>query len=302
MTIARLRRWPHVDRTARLCHDLIMDLEAARKSFSKRSRFTSKHFAFFGVVGLCLVAGAILHSGLIVQPEQERSAPVAVTPSEPPVVMPAVEATKPEPRPEAEQNAPASTAPLPAGQERATVPPSSPPAQQVVTAPPQPVAPTGNAVGVPEPASETDQQSEPAPPPSDLILVAARPVQVLASPVASAPALYGFPAGRPFRVIGRQDGYAHIQDLRSSASGWIEEAALALPPRASTSPAPVAQPRKSFPTDAAPSRQAAAPKPKTTQDDGSVAADSDVPAQPDRRSPGLFGRGGLFGGIFRNGN
>jgi hypothetical protein len=103
-------------------------------------------------------------------------------------------------------------------------------------------------------------------------------------------------------VIGRQDGFAHIQDLRSSASGWIEESALALPPRASTAAAPANQPRKSFPTDGGPSRRAAAPKPKATQNDGSVTADSDVPTQPDRRSPGLFGRGGLFGGIFRNGN
>ena len=49
----------------------------------------------------------------------------------------------------------------------------------------------------------------------------------LASPSSSAPVLYGFPAGRPFRVIGRSAGFAHIQDLKSSASGWIDEAALA---------------------------------------------------------------------------
>ena len=63
-----------------------------------------------------------------------------------------------------------------------------------------------------------------------------------ASPSSSAPALYGFPAGRPFRVIGREGGLAHIQDLRSSASGWIDEAALALPPRdpAASAPAPAA--------------------------------------------------------------
>src|SRR5262245_19519689 len=64
-----------------------------------------------------------------------------------------------------------------------------------------------------------------------MILVSRQPVAVLASPSSSAPALYGFPAGRPFRVIGRDGGFAHIQDLRSSASGWIDEAALALPPR-----------------------------------------------------------------------
>ena len=43
--------------------------------------------------------------------------------------------------------------------------------------------------------------------------------------------MYGFPAGRPFRVIGREAGFVQIQDLKSSASGWIDEAALAPPPR-----------------------------------------------------------------------
>src|SRR5262245_43337885 len=85
MTNGRFRRRPHVDRAARLCHDPSMDLEAARKSLSKRSAFTSKHFAFFGVVGLCLVAGALLRSGLVAQPEAGPNAPVAGAPSEPPV-------------------------------------------------------------------------------------------------------------------------------------------------------------------------------------------------------------------------
>jgi len=74
----------------------------------------------------------------------------------------------------------------------------------------------------------------------------------LASPSSSAPVLYGFPAGRPFRVIGRSAGFAHIQDLKSSARA--------------------------------------------------VTADSRAATQPSRKRPGLFGRGGLFGGIFSNGN
>lgn len=53
------------------------------------------------------------------------------------------------------------------------------------------------------------------------ILVTKRPVQVLAGPSLSAAVLYGFPAGRPFRLIGRDAGFAQIQDLKSSATGWI---------------------------------------------------------------------------------
>jgi hypothetical protein len=61
------------------------------------------------------------------------------------------------------------------------------------------------------------------------ILVTKRPVEVLAGPSSSASVLYGFPAGRPFRLIGRDAGFAQIQDLKSSATGWIDESALAQP-------------------------------------------------------------------------
>jgi hypothetical protein len=59
------------------------------------------------------------------------------------------------------------------------------------------------------------------------IYIAKRPVEVLAGPSSSASVLYGFPAGRPFRLIGRDAGFAQIQDLKSSATGWIDETALA---------------------------------------------------------------------------
>ena len=59
------------------------------------------------------------------------------------------------------------------------------------------------------------------------IFVTKRPVEVLAGPSSSASVLYGFPAGRPFRLIGRDAGFAQIQDLKSSATGWIDETALA---------------------------------------------------------------------------
>jgi hypothetical protein len=127
-----------------------------------------------------------------------------------------------------------------------------------------------------------------------MILVSRQPVAVLASPSASAPAMYGFPAGRQFRVIGRDGGFAHIQDLKSSASGWIEEAALAPPPRV-----PPLQP-------SAVSRNPANPtadlKPNATKNDHTGTANPEGTTQPDRRPPGLFGRGGVFGGIFGNRN
>jgi hypothetical protein len=272
-----------------------MDLEAARKTLSKRSTFSPKHVAFFGVVVLCLVAGVLLRFGLVSQTEVEQNVPVAVTPSPPPVAMPAGEATKSMPRPEVEQNTPAAPTPspppattTPAGEETGTVPRSSLPAQQAVTAPTEQADPTGETV------------SEPELPDSGVILVARQPVEVRASPSSSAPTLYGFPAGRPFRVIGREGGFAHIQDLRSRASGWIDEAALALPPRAATTSAPV-QPR-AFSTDGKPNRPSGGPRPRATQKDGTLTADSEAGTQPDRKRPGLFGRGGLFGGIFRNPN
>jgi hypothetical protein len=282
-----------------------MDLEAARKALTKRSIYSSKRVAFFGVVALCLAAGALLRLGLVPQPELEQNAPAAVTPSAPPAV-PAVEATKSIPKPELEQSAPVAVtrSPSPATATSAlegtgAVPQSAPPAHNAVTAPTEQTEPTGEAVGEPEPAGEADEYAESELPGSGIILVAKQPVEVLASPSASAPALYGFPAGRPFRVIGREAGFAHIQDLKSSASGWIDEAALARPPRDPDASAP-AKP-KPFSVGRKPTNPPAGPKSKTTKR-GAVNADSEVATQPDRTRPGLLGRGGLFGGIFGNGN
>ncbi len=272
-----------------------MDLEAARKALTKRSTFSSKHLVFFGVVGLCLVAGVLLRLGLVPQSEVEQNAPVTDTPSPPATPTPAVEATKSASPPAVEQNAPiAAAAPppataTPAVEETEATPQSSLPAQSAVTAPTEQVEPTDNAVGESVPAGEADQNAEPGLPGSGMILVARRPVEVLASPSSSAPALYGFPAGRPFRVIGHQGGFAHIQDLRSSASGWIDEAALAQPPPAPTASAPAQSGTLS--TDG-----------ESTQEDITATANTQRATQPNRRRPGLFGRGGLFGGIFGNGN
>lgn len=272
-----------------------MDLEAARKALSKRSTFYSKRTVFFGVVGLCLVAGVLLRLGFVPQSEVELNAPVTGTPSPPLTATPAVEATKSVSQPVVEQNAPgAAVAPplataTPAVEGTAATPQSSLPAQNVVTAPTEQVEPSGNTVGELKPADEADEHAETELPGSGIILVARRPVEVLASPSSSAPALYGFPAGRPFRVIGRQGGFAHIQDLRSSASGWIDETALAEPPPAPAASAPVQS--KTFSTSG-----------KPTREDSTVTANPGTANPPDRRRPGLFGRGGLFGGIFGNGN
>ena len=73
---------------------------------------------------------------------------------------------------------------------------------------------------------------------SGTILVSKRPVEVLAGPSSSASILYGFPPGRPFRVIGREGGFAKIQDLKSSATGWIDETALAAAPSLAAAPVP----------------------------------------------------------------
>ena len=70
------------------------------------------------------------------------------------------------------------------------------------------------------------------------IFVTKRPVEVLAGPSSSASVLYGFPAGRPFRLIGRDAGFVQIQDLKSSATGWIDETALAQPSPSEAASAP----------------------------------------------------------------
>jgi hypothetical protein len=117
--------------------------------------------------------------------------------------------------------------------------------------------------------------------------------------------MYGFPAGRPFRVIGREGGFVQIKDLKSSASGWIDEAALAAPPPSAPT---VAAPSQSKPgaDNRKPATASADPKPKAAKKGAPSVADSEPAAEPDpvqaRRPPVLFGRGGFFGGIFGGGN
>jgi hypothetical protein len=259
-----------------------MDLEVARKALSKRGAFSSKRVVFFVVAGLCLVVGILLRSGQYFgQPEGEQNAPVTVAAPAP------------------------SAAATPAVKPTESVPKPPPPAQEAATAPNEQAEQTGEVVEQAEQAGEAVEQAEqPELPGSGMILVSRRPIEVLSSPSPSASAMYGFPAGRPFRVIGRDGGFAQIQDLKSGASGWIDEAALAPPPRVPD----VSAPSQSRPVPVSRKRATASadPKPKVTKKDSQVTADSEAAAEPDpvqtRKRPGLFGRVGLFGGIFGNGN
>ena len=112
------------------------------------------------------------------------------------------------------------------------------------------------------------------------ILVTKRPVEVLAGPSSSASVLYGFPAGRPFRLIGRDAGFAQIQDLESSATGWIDETALA---------------------QSSPSEAASAPSAATTstkQDAGPLAPKQSSVQKPGPANGGQGPLSGFLGGLF----
>lgn len=276
-----------------------MDLEAARKTLEEPSAFSRKKLAFIGVAGVLLVSGIGWRAS-----HYFADAPAAREPDT--VVAPAPEAAAPPPSETTESVI--------------EKPPVAPPALVTPEAAPAPVQQAGDAaeksdlesdvIGQAEPEQEAAGQAEQADVPgSGMILVSRKPVQVLASPSASAAAMYGFPAGRPFRVIGREGGYVHIQDLRSSASGWIEEAALATPPKqaapavsAPSKPATstATSPSQSNPRTARkPATPAAEPKP-AKKSAPAVPGSEPAPEPQTRRPPALFGRDGFFGGIFSN--
>jgi hypothetical protein len=271
-----------------------MDLKVPWKALSKQGApsskwavFSAKQIAFFVIVGLVLVAGIVLRSGQFFgQPETDQNAPVTVAAPPPPAAAP--------------------TPPV----ETAESPIKTPPPAQEAGAPneqqstaPNDQEPTGEAAGQTEQGNATvGDAGQPESAGSGPILVSRQPIAMLASPSSSAPTLYGFPAGRPFRVIGHNGGFAQIKDLRSGATGWIDEAALAPAPgspavSSPSQPKPVAASRKS-------AEPSTAPKPKATKKDSQVTAGSEETAEPVQtpKRPGLFGGGGLFAGIFGNGN
>ena len=94
--------------------------------------------------------------------------------------------------------------------------------------------------------SDTESQGGPtAPAGSAMILVSRQPVKLLAGPSSSAPSMYGFPAGRRFRMIGEESGFAQLEDVKSGAKGWIDESALGQSPAVPLAAVP-SQPKPSL--------------------------------------------------------
>src|SRR5215831_5029413 len=246
-----------------------MDLKVPWKALSKQGApsskwglFSAKQIAFFVIVGLVLVAGIVLRSGQFFgQPETDQNALVTVAAPPPPAAAPT---------PPVETAESAIKTPPPAQE-------SGAPNEQQSTAP-NDQEPTGEAAGQTEQGNETvGDAGQPESAGSGPILVSRQPIAMLASPSSSAPTLYGFPAGRAFRVIGHNGGFAQIKDLRSGATGWIDEAALAPAPgspavSAPSQPKPVAASRKS-------AEPSTAPKPKASRD-SQVTAGSEETAEP----------------------
>ena len=136
---------------------------------------------------------------------------------------------------------------------------------------------TGNSTSTPSQAEAAGDMGK--------VVISNRPVEVLAGPSSSSSVLYGFPAGRPFRLIGREAGFAHIQDLKSSATGWVDSAAVAEAPAEGTSAS--FAPRQNPTAIASPQQDA-------TQQPGS---DTNFSKPSNARRGPL---GGFLGGLFGN--
>ena len=270
-----------------------MDLEAARKTLAKPSAFSTKKIAFIGAACLLLVAGIALRASHYFGETSAESEPTAI-------VAPTPDSAAPSPAEKTESIAKTPAAPVaPVTPDAAPAPSEPAVTREPAPAPSDPAQQAGETAEQPAPEGQAEQADLPG---AGMILVSRKPVEVLAGPSASAPAMFGFPAGRPFRVIGREGSFVQIQDLRSSAQGWIDATALAAPPRAAPSAAAPSQSKPSAVRK--PATAAADPKPKPAKKNAPAVADSEPatasdPAQA-RRPPNLFGRGGFFGGIFNN--
>lgn len=260
--------------------DTLSSLRGAFSSFSSlQEALSTKRGMFIAGVSLVVVVGLLWRVGDFFNGTEETpKAPVTIG-APPPPAAPAPTATAP---------APTTAAPAP--------PTATPPAAQ----PAEPVAQPQTPETATAPDQQVEQTGETEHPDQGTILVSKRPVEVMSAPSATASAMYGFPAGRPFRVIGREGSFTHIQDVESGAKGWIDEAALALPPRgpggaSAPSQAPATGTRVTGSAD---------PKPKATKRDGQWITGSEPAAEPaqTRKRPGLFGGGGPFRGLFGGGN
>ena len=157
-----------------------------------------------------------------------------------------------------------------------------------ISPPTSPIQKDSNSVSEVEPKEQSDK---------GMILVSKRPIEMLARPSSSAVVMYGFPPGRRFRLIGHESGFAEIQDLKSGATGWIDEVTLGRSPGESAASVS-SQPKPALPTDkgvtaSLPSRPKPVshahktttashkPKPKAT-------SETSTPEHPKRR--GIFNR------------
>ena len=262
-----------------------MDLGSTQKPRVHLGGLSTKQLAFVVVAGLVVVGGIALRAGnFFGEPADVEKAPVAVDAASPEAATAPQTATVPK-APAAPEAAAAPEPPAAPVVETTPEPiAETPPAtQEAATSPSEPVTPAGEA-------GDAAQPTEPPLPDESTILVARRPVELLAGPSPSATVMYGFPAGRPFRVIGQEGGYVQIRDEKSGASGWIDKTALAAPPPR----VPVVTTRSRPKPAGAGGRSSPKPSPDT-----SIADELETAVEPPKR-PGLFGGDGLFGGIFRN--
>ncbi len=248
-----------------------MDLGSPQKTPSMLGGVISKKHAFLIVAGLVLVVGIGLRaSHYFGEPAGEATAPAAVdaTPLEGNASPEAVAAPESAKGPEVPALPPAAAPEAAALPEPAATPEPAAPSIIDTTSEPVPETPPAarEAATTPSEPADAAGQAEPSLPDAGMILVARKPVELLASPSPSATVMFGFPAGRPFRVIGEEAGFAHIRDLKSGTTGWIDKAALAPPPPLATSAPPRATPATG---GGKPSTASSGPKPKATTNENS---------------------------------
>ncbi len=58
------------------------------------------------------------------------------------------------------------------------------------------------------------------------VQIASYTTVVYAEPMTASPVLFAYTPGRSLRVIAREGGFAHVQDLGSGQYGWVKESAL----------------------------------------------------------------------------